>query len=205
MAGRGQHAQSQPAQGRSPANQWPRPESPGCPTRISADPMCSTAEQARHHESLSCGSPLPALIATGSHPLKTKASQTTQNELKDSFIQSVDMTSYDLSMGFLLDYLHIYMIFLLVSYDISLRFLWVLKGFLWHFYDGISMRFLWNFYGGSIMGFLLDSCAISWYVYDISLGLLLDFYGMSMVFLWDSYRVSKGCLCDFHWILMGFP
>ena len=101
------------------------PRALGAPTRISADPMCSTAEQARHHESLSCGSPLPALIATGSHPLKTKASQTTQNELKDSFIQSVDMTSYDLSMGFLLDYLHIYMIFLLVSYDISLRFLWV--------------------------------------------------------------------------------
>jgi hypothetical protein len=27
---------------------------------------------------------------------------------------------------------------------------------------------------------------------SISLALLLDFYGMSMVFLWDSYGISKG-------------
>jgi hypothetical protein len=58
------------------------------------------------------------------------------------------------------------------------------------------MIFLWGFYWIPV-GF-------PWYVYDISLGLLLDFSGMPMVSLWDSYRVSKGCLCDFHWILMGF-
>ena len=69
------------------------------------------------------------------------------------------------------------------------------------------MRFLWNFYGGSMIflsGFYWIPVGFPWYFCDISLGLLLDFYGMSMVFLWDSYGVSKGCLWDFHWIPMGF-
>ena len=55
------------------------------------------------------------------------------------------------------------------------------------------------------MELLLDSCGIPWYVYDISLGLLLDFYGVLIVFLWDSHGDSKGCLWDLHWHPMGFP
>ena len=56
---------------------------------------------------------------------------------------------------------------------------------------------LWDFYWIPV-GF-------PWYFYDISLGLLLDFYGMPMVFLWGSSGVSEGCLWDFYWIPMGFP
>ena len=48
------------------------------------------------------------------------------------------------------------------------------------------MIFLWCFYWIPV-GF-------PWYFCDISLGLLLDFYGLSMVFPWGSYGGSKGCL-----------
>ena len=68
------------------------------------------------------------------------------------------------------------MIFLLNSYDISMRLLWYLKRILWYSYD-ISMGFLWKFYG-------------------ISMRFLWKFYGGSMIFLWDFYD---------YWIPAGFP
>ena len=46
-----------------------------------------------------------------------------------------------------------------------------------------------------------------WYFYDISLGLLLDFYGMPVVFLWDPYGISMvsiGFLWYFHDVSMIF-
>jgi hypothetical protein len=54
-------------------------------------------------------------------------------------------------------------------------------GPLWYFYDfsiGFLCGFLWDFHENSI-GF-----------YDISVGLLLDFYGFRMAFLWNFHGVS---------------
>jgi len=52
------------------------------------------------------------------------------------------------------------------------------------------MGILWDFYGIS-MGIL-------WEFYGISKGILWDFYGNSMGFLWDFYGNSMGFLWDFY-------
>ena len=65
------------------------------------------------------------------------------------------------------------------------------------------MIFLWGFYWIPV-GF-------PWYVYDISLGLLLDsmgcrwyLYGIPMGFQKDVYVISIGFLWDFHDVSMIF-
>ena len=95
-------------------------------------------------------------------------------------------------MGFLWDFQDISMIFLLDSYDISMRSLCRFKKsmvFPLIFPEDFlknSVRFQKGFFGISML-VLWDFCWIPvgfpWYFYDISLGLLLDFYGMSVVFL----------------------
>ena len=91
------------------------------------------------------------------------------------------------------------MIFLLDSYDISMRLLWNLNGFLWYFYD-ISRGF-----------FLGILCVISmgfpWWLVGISLGFQRDIYGISIGFLSDFYgtsKISMGFPSYFYWISIGF-
>jgi hypothetical protein len=43
-----------------------------------------------------------------------------------------------------------------------------------------------------LLAFYWIPVGFPWYVYDICLGLLLDSYGMSMVFLWGFKRMSMG-------------
>ena len=49
-------------------------------------------------------------------------------------------------------------------------------------FDGISEGMLWEFYG-ILMGFFVVPMLFPCYIYDLSMGFLLDSYGIAMIFL----------------------